>query len=421
MLPALAITVFRLATAEVVLGGESPDLASVPVESGLTCDEAAPLDRLMRRTVSAEGIPGASLAVCKGDELLYARGFGWANREARRPVRPASRFRLASLSKPITAVAILCLVDQNRLALDDRVIDLLPDELVPHNRRSEEFALRRITVRQLLSHTAGWDRDQTFDPMFAGDRIAESLELASPPGPNEVIRFMLRRLVDFEPGERYAYSNFGYCLLGRAIEHVTGHSYEEAVAGLVLDPLELRSMRLGRTPSRERAENEVSYYDRGAGDDPARRRVVPLGQVTWSLEAMDAHGGWIGTAEDVARFGAAVAGAPANGFLSQSAVEAMCARPCGAAGFTPDGQPKDVYYGLGWLVRVVGDGTTVNRWHTGSLPGTSSLLVLRHDGCVWAVLMNCHQSASGQRPTARLDRLLHGAVDAVTRWPRPAR
>ena len=85
-----------------------------------------------------------------------------------------------------------------------------------------EFWWKRITTRHLLQHTGGWDRDKSFDPMFRPREISRTLGVASPPGPRDILRYRLGQPFEFDPGTRYAYSNFGYCVLGRVIEKVTG-------------------------------------------------------------------------------------------------------------------------------------------------------------------------------------------------------
>lgn len=392
------------------------------VETGATCDALAGFDELMRTFVRDEGIPGASLAVAKDGRLVYARGFGYANMEAKRPVEPDSLFRIASVSKPITAVAVLRLVDQGKLKLDDRVFELLPHQPhLPCGGKADP-RLREITVRQCLQHTAGWDRDVSIDPMFHPIEIATILGTAPPAGPDQIIRFMMGWTLDFDPGTRHAYSNFGYCLLGRVIEQVSGRGYEQFVREDVLGPLGIRSMRIGRTLRRQQAEGEVCYYAPGdrtglavVGDRPGSRVPRPYG--AWYLEAMDSHGGWIASAVDLVRFGVDVQQAPQSGLLSDGSTRAMSARPDGPPGQTEDGQPRRVYYGLGWSVRQTGDDGKINVWHTGRFDGSSALLVLRHDGLCWAVLLNTSATPDGQAPAGKIDPRVHQAADGVARWP----
>src|SRR5690606_38683770 len=199
---------------------------------------------------------------------------------------------------------------------------------------------------------------------------------------------------DFAPGERYAYSNFGYNLLGRVIEKLSGQGYEEYVREHVLAPIGVTSMRIGCTHLSDRCENEVRYYDPGraesvfAGDLGVQ---VPWAYGGWHLEAMDSHGGWIASAVDLARFAACFddpAGCP---ILSAESIETMYARPPGLAGHDEDGKPKDVYYSLGWSNRVVQDDRR-NHWHTGSLSGTATIMIRRHDGKNFIALFNSRTS-----------------------------
>ncbi|HAA59481.1 MAG TPA: D-aminoacylase, partial [Planctomycetaceae bacterium] len=214
-----------------------------------------PLDRLMTDFVSRHQLPGASLAVTRNGRLVYARGFGLADRQSGDPVLPTSRFRIASLSKPVTSVAILQLVEAGRLKLDDPVAEILGLEPEVDAKRS-----RRVTVRQCLQHTGGWDRSDSFDPMFQSIRISRVLDTKAPAGPAEVIRFMQKWPLDFDPGTRYAYSNYGYCLLGRVIEKISGQSYERYVQARVLKPMGVTRMRIGRTRIEGRAKGEVRYH-----------------------------------------------------------------------------------------------------------------------------------------------------------------
>ncbi len=376
-----------------------------------------PFDELMVRFVREHQVPGAALAVARGDQVVFARGYGKADLDRGSPVYPESLFRIASLSKPITAVAILQLVEQGRLRLEDRVFELL--KVVPHfeaGRTEIDPRLARITVRHLLQHTAGWDRDQSFDPMFQSVRIAESLGEPPPASAEMVIRFMAGQPLDFDPGERYAYSNFGYCLLGRIIEQVSGEPYEQYVRERVFAPLGCVRPRIGKT--RRRSSWEVRYFANNDAHAPSvfaadLGQPVPDAYGAWHLEAMDAHGGWIASAVDLVRFSVAVHRGTEGGLLSDASRDALFERPEGLAGYDEDGQPRDFYYGLGWVVRPTNDSGAFNSWHTGSLPGTSTLLVHRHDGWHWAVLFNTRDSADGRRLSNVIDPLLHQAANQV--------
>src|SRR5262249_47998282 len=156
-------------------------------------------------------VPGAALAVVRHGRLVYARGFGYADQEKHRPVQPQSLFRIASISKPFTATAIMQLIERGKLRLDDRVVDILHRDPRYHIHDNRPF-WKKVTVRQLLQHTGGWDRQQSFDPQFRSVLIAKEEHVAPPAMPAQIIQYMLDRPLDFEPGTRSAYSNFGYCL-----------------------------------------------------------------------------------------------------------------------------------------------------------------------------------------------------------------
>jgi len=396
-------------------------LAAAVPETGKTHKALEPFDQMMREFVRENEIPGAALAVAKDDRLLYARGFGWADRENRKPVQPHSLFRTASISKPITAVAILRLVEEGKLKLDGKAFALLPHK--PHLAKDAKVdaRLKQITIRHLLQHRGGWDRAQSMDAMFQPVRFARALGKTPPASANDVIRFMRGWPLDFDPGARYAYSNFGYNVLGRIIEEKTGKSYEEYVRSNVLKPLGITTMRIGKTLPSGKAKDEVRYYTRGNRTGvsvmaPNFGKRVPRPYGTWHLEAMDSHGAWIASAIDLVRFGTAVENFKKSKILTPKSNAAMTQRPKGTAGFDAKGKPKPVFYGLGWSVRPVGDKS--NRWHTGSLDGTAALLVLRHDGLCWAILFNTRATLKGSHAGRQVDTLLHQAAAAVKEWPK---
>lgn len=375
----------------------------------------AEFDRLLCSFGAQYDVPGAALAVTKDSRLVYARGYGLADRDSGERVRPESMFRIASLSKPITAVGVLQLVERGQLELETKVHSVL--ELGdPADTRWKD-----VTILHLMQHTGGWDRDVSFDPMFRSVEIAADQGVEPPAMPEHIIRYMLKIPLDFNPGDRYAYSNFGYCLLGRVIERVTGMPYERYICKRVLDPLGIRHSRLGQTLPSGRARGEVKYYDaKDRKDSAVMGNVgdpVPLPYGTWCLEAMDAHGGWIASAPDLVRFASAFDTPQRCRILNASSIETMFACPPGAAGHDDDGKPKTRYYGCGWSVRPV-EASGANTWHTGSLPGTSTLLVRRHDGLNWAVLFNDRNGSAESNLATVVDSLVHEAANKVTTWPK---
>lgn len=417
----LAAIVSLLASPLSAADQPSPQAATIPM-TGHTNPALAPIDDLLTNFLRERKIPGAAVAVSRQGRLVYSRGFGYSDREEKLAVEPEALFRIASISKPITAIAVLQLVERGKLRLDDRIVDVLS---LPGNGKviwNFDDRWRNVTIRHLLEHTSGWDRDKSFDTMFRPILIARTLGTTAPAGPHDVIRYMLGIPFDFEPGERYAYSNFGYCLLGRAIEKLSGETYENYVRAHVLGPLGITRMRLGKTLLSGRAGGEVKYY---AEDDETGPAVVgatldekvPLPYGAWYLEAMDSHGGWIAPAVDLVKFASAFDDPEHSPLLRRETIAEMFARPAGLAGYEADGKPRDVFYGLGWQVRLAGDNGRTNQWHTGSLDGTSTILVRRHDGFNWAILFNTRNGSKENVPSRAIDPLFHKAVNSVREWP----
>ena len=358
-------------------------------------------------------VPGASIAITRDGKLVLARGYGLANVENGEPVEPDSLFRIASISKPITAVAVLQLVEQGILDLDERVFEVL-EEFEPPREATRDPRLDEITVRHLLQHSGGWDRDKSYDAMWIAGRVQRELGVSAPILCGDVIRFMLGQPLDFDPGSQYAYSNFGYCLLGRVIEEKTGRPYEEYVREAVLKPIGITRMRIGGTLLEDRAEGEVTYYgypglEQAYSVIPGTPELVPWPYGGFHLKTMDAHGAWIASAIDLLRFTMSVDGSRPPPVLESATVKSMVSRPD-----PPLWEDSAYYYGMGWGVRPITD--QANWWHSGGQPGTISLLVRTYHGFAWAALFN-------SRPQKRdlfsnkVDELMWRAHGEVSRWP----
>jgi N-acyl-D-amino-acid deacylase len=392
--------------------------------TGPEMPKLAAYDELMTAFMREHKPPGAALAVTYHGRLVYARGFGHADVEEREAVRPRSLFRIASVSKPFTAAAVLHLVEQGKLKLDERVLPLL--KLEPHLERGARLDPRwhEIRLHHCLQHTAGWDRDRSFDPMGAAtaEQVAKALKVPLPVHPKAIIRYMLGKPLDFAPGAAYAYSNFGYCVLGRVIEAVSKKPYHEFVSERILAPLGIREMRLGKNLFKDRARGEVKYYDSGhrtgrAICGPRLGQQVPLPYGVECVESMDANGGWIASAVDLMRFAVTLDDPKKSPILKEESILAMLAPPPGPLGHGPAGRPKPVYYGCGWEVRPARQPDKFTKWHTGGLAGTSTLLVCRQDGINWAVLFNSDAGRDGKAFADLIDPLLHKPADEVKSWP----
>jgi N-acyl-D-amino-acid deacylase len=262
-------------------------------------------DKLMLDMLEESSAPGGAIAIAKDGRLAYARGFGYAEPEKKTPAQPTSLFRLASVTKPITLAAVCQLVERGKLKLEDKVFDLLklkePATIDPR--------WKEITVQHLCIHAGGFDQDQDGDPMYHTLDIAREFKVPPPANRDQIIRHMLAKPLAFTPGTKIVYSNFGYCLLGRVIEKAGGKTYEKYVVEDLFQPLGVRDVQLGRTLTT--AKGEVRYIETDPPTAPSvfpnfLGKQVPTPYGAWSLEVMDSHGGWITSAVDLARFGAAL-------------------------------------------------------------------------------------------------------------------
>jgi CubicO group peptidase (beta-lactamase class C family) len=406
-LPFAVITVLP-ATACLTDPPDADDADDAVVITGTEVAALAPFDETVTQFMVGYGITGAALAVTRNGQVILERGYTYRPTEDDITVEPGSLFRIASISKPITAVAILELVERGQLDLSDHIADLL--DLEPPPAQEADPRLADVTVRHLLEHLGGWDRDLTFDPMFRDHEIAQSLSGDLPISQADIMTYMTGQPLQHDPGTTYAYSNYGYMLLGRVVERVTGSDYETFVADEILGPMGATGMRMGRSLRASRLPDEVAYHAEGtapsvfeAGD------FVRAGYGNFNLENMDSHGGWVASAGDLARFAASFDVPETHPVLDASSIERMFALPENVVeGSYSTGE---AYYALGWAVRDYGGGQR-STWHDGSLPGTHTLMVRRRDGVGWVILFN----ERGQGFEA-IDGLLHQAADRVDRWP----
>lgn len=374
-------------------------------------------DEEIENYIRPRRIPGACLVVFNKGSIVYEKGYGFADVDKKIPVTPSTLFRIASLSKPITAAGILKLVEENQLSLDSRAIGFLDGIVKDYEKKVVDERWHKITVRHLLQHTGGWDSSASGDPMFFPERkIAVGIG-RQPQSPSDIIEFMLGRKLDFDPGSRYAYSNFGYCLLGRIIEKVASMSYEEFIKEKILKPVGIEKMRLGRTQFEKRVPEEAIYYTAYNNAEMKNLTVKeesnPYG--SFNLERMDAHGGWIATASDYARFCIAFTEYAKTKILADSTLTTMIAPP---EYVVKNGEKTpETYYGCGWLVRPRGKNGKPNLWHNGSLPGTYAFAAILGDGSGWVVLFNGRSADEKNLPNAEIDPALHRAAAKVGKLP----
>ncbi|MEZ4687711.1 MAG: serine hydrolase domain-containing protein [Bacteroidia bacterium] len=304
----------RILTILLSLTGFAFAQQGIPVPSMSHCDQA------MTQFMSNYDIPSATFAMAKDGKLVYMRAFGHADTAQTEPTQPYHMFRIASLSKPITSIAIMKLIEDGEMGLAEKVfgpVGIMKNNSYFNNANITDSRIENITIQHLLEHSAGWDRDVDClpfpNPPYAWDinhcdpigfplHVTQALGESNPVSRRALIRFMLEKGLDFAPGTKYKYSNMGYLLLGLVIEEKTGMSYEAYVKQHVLDPIGACDMHIGKKLACRR-EARREYV--GNGYTACRNTAVLVKTCPeyggWSLEAMDAHGGWIATARDLVR------------------------------------------------------------------------------------------------------------------------
>ncbi len=301
------------------------------------------------------------------------------------------------------------MAQNNLLNLDEKLVNYIP--LTPIAGQTPDARLSDVTVRHLLHHTAGWNRDISFDPMFSDFQIAAALGKLLPITGTDIITYMSGRSLNFTPGSQYNYSNYGYLLLEQLFQARSGVSYEQYVQSHIWTPLGVNRTKQGKTAKSKHLANEVGYVSKYKGvsvlDNSGALVKSPYG--AWNLENMKAHGGWVSTAVDLVRFASAFDAPASSPLLSQSSINTMFAVP-------PTGEFGDgSWYGAGWSVRPAGAG--MNTWHFGSLPGTFTGLIRRSDGLNWAFLFNKRYEGSGTDNFWDIDGMVHQAADSIVNWP----
>jgi CubicO group peptidase (beta-lactamase class C family) len=325
-------------------------------------------------------VPGLSVAIAREERLVYAAGFGLADKDRNEPVTARHRFRIASVTKPITSATLFRLIEMGKLNLSSRVFG--PGGILGTDYGSPPYSphIDEITVEQLLTHTAGGWQNNDRDPMFSHPAMNHK----------ELITWTLaNRPLEFAPGTHYAYSNFGYCVLGRVIEKLTGRSYAEAVQELVLQRCGISSMQISGNTLAERSPNEVVYYDQ---DDESPYQM--------NVRRMDSHGGWLATPTDLTRFLVRVDGFPVKpDILRSDTIRTMTTASKAAAG-----------YAKGWDINQYN-----NWWHMGSLPGSTTVMVRKSGRFCWAALTNTRKMNS--TINADLDHLMWDMISQIHTWP----
>jgi CubicO group peptidase (beta-lactamase class C family) len=353
-------------------------------------------------------VPGVSVAIAYKGRLVFAKGYGYADTSTNEPVTTKHLFRIASLSKPITAAAIFTLLEKRRypqevgerwvphgwvpvLSLNEKVFGQGGILGTTYGTPPPNSKVDQITVRHLLEHTSGWNQNgqpgNPPDPMFDSSHINDTQD--------QLISFMVQQpIVDPAPGTHYRYLNIGYLILGRVIEARSGMPYADYVQQAVLTPCGIQDMHIAGNTLADRRPNEVHYYPGPSS---------PYNPYALLVDRMDAHGGWIACPTDLLRFLVRVDRfAPPPDILSSPSTLTMVT-PTTATKPPPATPPNNVAnYAKGWGVHTTVAAGQDNYWHEGNIAGTEAFFVRTTDQYCVAILANSRDDST----QANLDQMM---------------
>lgn len=341
------------------------------------CPQFHDLDSIMERYLKRWEINGAQLAIMRGDSLIYARGYGWADVERQQPMEPSHIMRIASVSKLVTAIGVMKLREMGRVRLSDRVFGpqgILSDTAYTHAIRDKRYY--DITVEQLLRHKAGFN-NYAGDPMFSTRYIIMQNHLAAPPDHRTLLRILLRRRLGYTPGTAQCYSNLGYTLLSMIIEKRSGMKYEQFMRRHVLEPAGCHDFHIAGSYLRDRLPHEVHYYMH-KGSEPVYEynnsgRLVEKCYGENDIPRLEGAGAWCASAAELCRLVAAADLLPAKRDILTPASVRLMTTPAADHGFS-----------IGWNFTP-----TNGPWvRTGSLSGTSAIVLRYPDGQCWVLITN---------------------------------
>jgi CubicO group peptidase (beta-lactamase class C family) len=329
--------------------------------------QADQMDKYVKDEMQKNHIPGISVAVLSQGKIVFSRQYGLSNVELSVLVNSNSPFKIASLTKPITAIAVMLLAEEGKLSLDS---------MLSHYLQELPSQWNTVTVRQVLSHTSGIP-DYFQSPDWSW-RNSWRLDLTH----DEFLKMTAKAPMTFNPGTNMKYSNSGFYLLGMLIENVSGNSYEEYIDKHVFKPLQMNSTR--RDSAEAIIPNRVSGYTFKDG----KLRNAEYTSDTWAYS----EGGIITTALDLAKFDSALY---TDKLLKRSTIEQMWTPSNlsnGKKGVIGDnGAGKPNYYGLGWYISDYHNHKLI--LHGGQKPGfTSNYFRFINDKLTVIVLSNLSYS-----------------------------
>jgi CubicO group peptidase (beta-lactamase class C family) len=239
-------------------------------------DQRGRMAQLAADFMGTNDVPGLPVSIAVKGKLAYAEAFGVADRDTGEALTPHHRFRIASVTKPITSAGIFTLIETGKLRLESRVFgpnSIFGDDYYPTSylglfslRSPDRSMVEQITIEHLLTHTVGGWGNVVNDPMFSNREMSQ----------RELIAWTLAHMpLTVPPGSSYAYSNFGYCLLGRVIEKITGQTYEQYIKDNILKRCGIVDMQIAGNTLSDRAASEVKYHDQ-TGRDPYGMNVARM-------------------------------------------------------------------------------------------------------------------------------------------------
>lgn len=366
-------------------------------------EEMSAFDRTVERFLKRWEIMGASIAIMKDGKLLYCKGFGWADKEQNVPMEVKHIFRIASISKLITATGVMKLYESGKLSLDDKVFGengILCDSIFSN---IKDARIKQITVEHLLRHQGGYSI-RAGDPLFNEVSVAQQLGIQPPVSFDNMVRYAAETRLRYRPGDGNMYSNLGYVVLSKVIEKVSGIPYETFIQDSILHPIGCMDMHVGYSFYEKRYPNEVRYYE------PEDTELVELfdgsGQLVprcyggCDLQVLSGAGGWVASPTELMKFITAIDPQDSKPDILQAKTIAYMT------------ETDKAHYPIGWMQT-----TESNDWsRTGSLSGSSAMLKRQHDGFTWVFITNT-SSWSGSRFPSKISAMMKQALAKVKKWP----
>jgi len=356
--------------------------------------------------LSDYNVPGGALAIGKGGKLVFAKGYGYADVEKKIVFKPQTIFCLASVSKTVTAMAILKLAEEGRLHLDETLYEALanPDLDLP-----KTAAVRRITIRQLLHHSGGWQRG-----IFYDHKMLQNMSGGQPVDLEKFLCAVMRRATDYEPGTEAHYSNFQYGVLNLVVEHASGMSYEKYVQSHVLKPLGITDMRREAIHGQYLDGEALRYSSRS-------QKVLAGGRPDYPLSGP--LGSWIASVEDMVRLLVAIDGSKKPALLTAASTTEMLAPP--PPPMTP--RKNGTYFGIGWDVVVPASNLKETEYSkNGGVEGVHTLIehlpgdidvALFFNGNGYLKDSGAKSGSKKEKLFGRARRLLNLILQANSDWP----